>query len=253
MNDREVKSGEYEAAYLSHPGPSGATNEDYALADCSIGIFAVADGMGGRPGGDQASKIAVESLAEYLRSVSPETRLNGAVLDQAVLAANTSVRKLADCDPLLSGSGTTLSAVVLLGRFGRIVHVGDSRIYIYRGNELHRLTEDHTLANDILGEGKGTSASIGNPSLRNMLSRSVGTEPHVQADIRALELLPRDTFLLCTDGLVRSINEERICEVLRDERSCDIAWACGEIVQNALLSSPKDNLTLLIMRRNKAE
>jgi protein phosphatase len=225
-----------------------AINEDYALADSVAGIFAVADGLGGRPAGDQASRTAIESFAGIIRALPIKTRLNRTVLENAVIAANKAVRRLADLDPLFSGSGTTLSAVVLHGRIGRIVHVGDSRIYLYRRSCLRRLTRDHNLASELAGQGHMNRPDALRSRWQHMLTRCLGTRSRVTPDITIIRLLPGDLLLLLTDGVTGSLGEDQIRVLLKDKQGAHPVALCHEIMDKALHSSPRDNLTVVIVR-----
>ncbi|MCX5684186.1 MAG: protein phosphatase 2C domain-containing protein [Planctomycetota bacterium] len=125
-------------------------NEDCVLAEPGYGVFVVADGMGGRPGGAQASRIAVRAFMDYLRRVNPAQIASPVALRNAVAMANNAIRAVSEADPKMHGMGTTLTAAVLTEEGGRIVHVGDSRAYLFADGQLEQLTEDHTLVSELL-------------------------------------------------------------------------------------------------------
>jgi serine/threonine protein phosphatase PrpC len=184
-------------AALTDIGLHRSTNEDAFIAEPPL--FAVADGMGGARAGEVASHLALETLVETLAA--------GAVLHDAALAANERVYQLSRADRAHAGMGTTLTVVVLRDDRLEFAHVGDSRLYLWRDATLEQVTDDHSLVGEMLREGHLTrEAALSHPQ-RSILSRALGTEPHVEVDEGALELLAGDAVLLCSDGLYSMVPE----------------------------------------------
>src|SRR5436305_9448816 len=163
-------------------------------------LLIVADGMGGHRGGATASRLAGETVkAQYLGS---ETEDVAAALRDAMARANARVFTEAQSNPDLRGMGTTTSALALRGNAAWFAHVGDSRIYRVRGDEIEQLTEDHSLVASMVREGLITASEAETHPRRNVLQRSIGVTEDVEIDVRGpFELQEGDTFILCSDGL----------------------------------------------------
>jgi protein phosphatase len=228
-------------------------NEDCVLAEPGYGIFIVADGMGGRPGGAQASRVAARAFMEFLRRVNPSVLTETRVLRSAVAAANEAVRAVVQADPNMAGMGTTLSAVILTERRNKIVHVGDSRIYGYVQGKLELLTEDHTLSSELVARQIVSDKNIGKLPLRNVLSQAVGTKPAVEPDIADLVLLPEEWLLLTTDGLYKTLSDARLAETMMAAEKEGAQAMCRSLMRAALAAQPRDNVTLAIVRRIVAD
>src|SRR3954464_12908911 len=188
-------------------------NEDNFLVDRKIGLFVVADGMGGHASGEVASAVAVHALREALKkdadfiedflkddkSVRPEDIKN--LLDAALRAANLAVFNEARADPEKRGMGTTMSALMLLNAHGFIAHVGDSRVYMVRGGEVRMLTEDHSVLNELKRRGKLKPELLEKMQIKNAVTRAVGVFETVDVDMFHFLVAPGDRFVLCSDGL----------------------------------------------------
>jgi PPM family protein phosphatase len=227
-------------------------NDDFAAIDNELGILVVADGMGGRPGGAQASRVATEAFLEMIRSVPEQSRIEVSNLRNAVSSANRSVRSLADADPSLEGLGTTLSAVVLNDAKGKIVHVGDSRLYLFGDQGLRQLTKDHTLVAELVERRHLSPEGAKRYPLKNMLSRSIGPQETVDADIDDLELAPREWLLLTTDGLTKALGQERLVHILEISTAANAEQLCRDLLDAAVLEEPNDDITIIAARLSEA-
>ena len=217
----------------------------------------VADGMGGRAGGDVASRIVVDYLTERLAQdlgsrVSESTQLDSRadLLRTLIHASNDAVRKEASRRPELTGMGTTLVALMILPRprpTALIAHVGDSRAYCLRSGVLTQLTRDHSFVEESLRKGHLTEAEALNHPLRHMLTRAVGAEPEVETDITIHPLAADDTLLLCTDGLTKMLDDTIIGTILR-QHSPD--QACRELVNAANTQGGEDNTTVILLKND---
>jgi len=233
---------------LSEQGRDPHGNEDFALGAPDAGVFVVADGMGGRPGGAQASQIAATTFVDAVRRAAVADRRKTETLQEAVAEANTAVRAAARADPALAGMGTTLTAAVLVQNRGRIVHVGDSRAYLFGRRWVQQLTEDHTLASELVARRYLDEAGAVRFPLRNVLSRAVGTRPNVEADLLDLAMGPDEALLLATDGLFKALPPLALEPVLTTADDGNAETLCRKIVGMALGGRPEDNITALVLR-----
>lgn len=187
------------------PGPSGG--EDFLLV--------VADGMGGEPAGDVASRIAADALRDAFSRL-PEGDL-GQALKQAYRKANDAVFEAGVKEPTYAGMGTTLTSALIHGRFATVANVGDSRAYLLRGQGLTQVTRDHTLVQDEVAKGRiSAEAARGDPR-RNILTTSIGSSARLDSklpNIFELTLLPGDRLLLCSDGLYDVLDDVDIRRAL---------------------------------------
>ena len=205
-------------------------------------LFAVADGMGGHTGGEVASSVAVQALRDY--------RDEG--LTRAVKFANRAVWARADDEPALRGMGTTMTALSLVpapeedgGDLLLIANVGDSRTYLLRDGELTQLTEDHSLVEDLVREGRITEAEARIHPQRNILTRVLGNEPDVEVDEFSVIPVEGDRYLLCSDGLFNELDDDRIAAVLR--RLADPGEVAVELVRLANDVGGRDNITVVVV------
>ena len=216
-------------------------NQDSLVA--RFGLYAVADGMGGHTAGEVAAEIAVEVFETHPAIVSTQD------LIQAVHAMNAAIMERAEAEPELSGMGTTLCALALVvsGEEERLAlaNVGDSRIYVYAGDELAQLTEDHSLVAQLVRDGTLTASQADRHPQRNVLTRALGIDPDLAVD--AWELLPLtgDRFVLCSDGLSNELTDDQIAAVLR--RLADPQEAANELVRLANENGGRDNITVVVV------
>src|SRR5271165_4687922 len=191
-------------------------NEDNFLVDKKLSLFVVADGMGGHAAGEVASAIAVrtvheeirrekELLDDYVAGATGASRVTTkdvvALLEHAVQRACSKIHEEALADPNKRGMGTTLSALLVAGDQGFIAHVGDSRIYLARGDHVQQVTEDHTVFNELIKRGKLTREQIEKVQQKNAITRAVGVYERVEVDTLVIELISGDTMVIATDRL----------------------------------------------------
>ena len=221
-------------------GRQRRANEDSLLARSPL--FVVADGMGGAQAGEVASKIAVEVFEPGLGdSVEPE-----ADLATRALAANARIHELSHSSAEHAGMGTTLTAVYVAPAEVAIAHVGDSRAYRLREGELSRLTDDHSLVDELLRQGKITPEEAVDHPQRSVITRALGPEPAVEIDTRSYAARAGDVYLLCSDGLTTMLPERRLSEILRaNPRLRDAGEA---LVAAANEAGGRDNITVVLFR-----
>ena len=233
-----------QAAALTHTGKVRTANEDAYGCCLEAGVFAVCDGMGGAAAGEVASRLAVETFIERLCAVAtPEDRKKA--LEESIAAANRLVHSQADQNPSLMGMGTTLVAVAIQDHHALIGHVGDSRCYLYRSGQLTRQTNDHSLVDEQVRLGHMSQQDADRSPLRNVITRAIGTQQSVEADITELPLEPGDILLLCTDGLTREVSEQSIASILAGAQS--IEQRCNQLIEAANNAGGHDNITAILI------
>jgi len=219
-------------------------NEDAYLVDDRLGLFAVADGMGGHQAGEVASAIALEALRAAVTS--------GEGIRDAVTSANDAVYEKSTTDDRLRGMGTTLTAGTLAaGDTLLLGHVGDSRAYALRDHQLERLTTDHSLVEELIQAGELTEEQAEHDPRRSMITRALGIEPTVEVDLYPIQVHDGDRLLLCSDGLTGMVSEDDIEEVLTEER--DPNQAARRLIDMANAGGGIDNITVLIVDLVDAE
>jgi serine/threonine protein phosphatase PrpC/CRP-like cAMP-binding protein len=191
-------------------------NEDNFLVDKKLGLFIVADGMGGHAAGEVASAIAVRTVHEEIKrekellddyasgatgSSKVTTKDIVALVEHAVQRACSKIHEESSNDTAKRGMGTTLSAIVIVGHQGFIAHVGDSRIYLQRAGHVQQVTEDHTVFNELIKRGKLSREQIEKVQQKNAITRAVGVYERVEVDTLVMELIAGDTLILASDGL----------------------------------------------------
>lgn len=222
-------------------------------------IFLVADGMGGHQGGEEASSLAITSIEQFALNTlkwffplkGSETQTVGDQFQAAVQEADATVVEKAAQRPELRGMGTTLTMAYSLDTELYVVHVGDSRAYIYRAGQLDQLTEDHTLVAEMVRGGEVTAEKAAAHRFRHVITNVIGgPEAGVQVEAHKLELQPGDCILLCTDGLTEMLSDEQITAVLTAES--DPEKACKRLVAEANEHGGSDNITVVLAQFSAA-
>jgi PPM family protein phosphatase len=215
-------------------------NEDSSYARAPL--FVVADGMGGAQAGEVASRIAVEQFEAGLPDEgTPEERLSFVVQQ-----ANREIYDRAHDDNDRAGMGTTLTAAYLDGDHVAIAHVGDSRAYLLRDGELTRLTEDHSLVEELRRKGKLTEEEALEHPQRSIITRALGPEPAVEVDTWSYGVRDGDVVLLCSDGLTSMIAERQVQEVMNAAGS--LAQMADRLIAGANEAGGRDNITVILFR-----
>ena len=214
----------------------------------SDALLAVADGMGGRPAGEVASAMAIERLLSRLQDADKQKVMDdgqrAGLLGEAMHALNRDVFQAAD-SPETRGMGTTLTVAMVAASSLVIGHVGDSRVYLLRGGQFHQVSADHNWASEQMRRGKLAPDAAHTHPGRNLLTRAIGTSPHVEVDVLVLSLQKGDTVLLCSDGLHGLVADEEISRVLREQTPPE---AAKTLVDKANEQGGSDNVTVVIAR-----
>jgi len=244
----------FEWGLCSDPGDVRPHNEDYAGAFVPGGdevawdrgaVFCVADGLGGHAAGEEASRLAVETL---LRSWGDESADPPAqALRKGVRAANAAILDAA-LHSRRRGMGTTLTALSLAGREALIAHVGDSRAYLVRDDECLQLTTDHTRVSEMLRMRLITPEQAAHHPARSMLTRSLGDQLTVQVDLVRQGIDTDDAFVLCSDGLWDIVGRHEMAAVVNAEPRPPLGEAVQRLVRMAVQRGATDNVTAVAVR-----
>jgi serine/threonine protein phosphatase PrpC len=250
-----------EVATATDPGMVRSHNEDSIAADPDIGLAVLADGMGGYNAGEVASGIAVALITSEMRQAIAKTGLHS--LDQAdgdlqairllkgiVAKANMSIYQSASSQPQYAGMGTTL--VVALYRDNRlsVAHIGDSRLYRMREDKLEQITRDHSLLQEQIDSGMITREAARRSQNKNLVTRALGIEPEVEAEIHTYDVRPGDLYLLCSDGLNDMVEDEDI-ELTLNAMGSNLPLAANQLVQMANDNGGRDNVSVVLVRVNR--
>jgi protein phosphatase len=255
-----LKPPRIEAAGYSHPGRQRKRNEDAFAVHLELGLFVVADGMGGHAGGEVASRLAVDAVAAHVLAsvaappgggagstvVTGATPRVGELLIGAVQRANEAVIGAARSEAEAHDMGTTIACVLARGDRAAVAHVGDSRVYRYRNRRLETLTDDHSLLAECLRSGYLTPELAGSFPYKHLVTRSLGADDTVEVDLRVIEPLSGDIALLCSDGLSGVVEPKEIVRILEAEPTLEAA--AHLLVERANDEGGPDNVTVVLVR-----
>jgi len=234
-------------------GQRRENNEDLFLVDNELGLYAVCDGVGGHRGGERASSIASraahQSVATSLRETDQGELEHDALrkaASRAVTVACQAVFQAAEEDPTLAGMACTLTLLLVSGNRAAMAHVGDTRLYLHRDGAAWPLSSDHTIAADMARRGEITPEAYETHPYAHALTRGIGIQPTVIAETLILDLLPDDTFLLCSDGLSRYfLGLGEVGRIISDGQASSLP---GELVQLANERGGRDNITAVVVQ-----
>lgn len=227
---------------LSDIGLVRKANEDNHLVQEEKGLFIVADGMGGHKGGQLASTLAVQTIDGFLQS-EEKFENKGVALCLALKAANAKIFREASVSDN-QGMGTTVTAMKILDSRAYIAHIGDSRAYLIRDNQINLVTTDHSLVGELLRSGEITQEEALTHPHRNVLIRALGTELDVDIDLIELNLVPDDILLLCTDGLSNLVRDAEMLKIIAQHK---VNGGAKHLVQRAIDLGGQDNITVILV------
>jgi serine/threonine protein phosphatase PrpC len=220
-------------------------NEDSLLVLEEHGVYAVADGVGGAQAGDVASQMAVEILGEAFAHQSADLDAED-VMRAAIERANAAIYQTANDLPQLNSMATTIVALHVHGNIATIGHVGDSRAYrLDQDGNLRRETDDHSVVEEEVRAGRMTPLQAANHPSKNIISRALGAEPDVEIDLKTIMVEPGTTFLLCSDGITRHIDDSEIGKLLSNGNPASI---CDRLKEICYARGAEDNLTAIVVR-----
>lgn len=234
-----------EVAARSDRGRVRSENEDSLLVKPEPGLFVVCDGMGGHNAGEVASRLAVQCIGAWLED--SKVRLTLEFLNQAVARANELVWQQGQENPEWREMGTTVTAAVIRKNQMLIAHVGDSCLFLLRDGVIKKLTQDHTLAQEMVKDGLIRSDEVKQSGYNHILTRALGVHPTLEIDNFEETLLDGDKILMCSDGLSDMLSDEEILDVLFEhEDSLDEAAAA--LLDKALAVGGYDNISLILLK-----
>lgn len=250
MNDL---SNVIEIATATHPGMVRSHNEDSISADATCGVAVLADGMGGYNAGEVASGIAVAMISAELKktlaTVDGEFDIAAAerLVGEHAVRANNAIFQAAQNQSQYAGMGTTL--VVALWHDNSLVvgHIGDSRLYRFRGGKLEQVTRDHSLLQEQIDSGLITKAQARHSQNKNLVTRAVGIDPEVEAEVHSYPVQAGDIYLLCSDGLNDMVTDEDM-ELTMASLQANLPLAAQQLVQQANDNGGRDNVSVILVR-----
>ncbi|MDD2497745.1 MAG: Stp1/IreP family PP2C-type Ser/Thr phosphatase [Desulfitobacteriaceae bacterium] len=232
-----------QAEVVTNVGLVRENNEDAVFCDLDRKVFIVADGMGGCAAGEVASTLAVETVSQLLTEKSEESPEE--TLRNAVYQANNRIYEAARENPQYAGMGTTITVSWILGNRVYLAHVGDSRAYLIRKKEITSLTKDHSFVGELMREGGLTEEQAMVHPQKNILTRALGCNPLIEADVFHVPFLPGDYLFLCTDGMSNLVNSEDILSIINS--SNNIKTTVQRLVNLALERGGHDNITAILV------
>ena len=240
---------EFDSCLVTDIGMKRKQNQDAGLARPDLGLFMVADGMGGHQGGEIASKLCVEKVQDYIEKHRGDTVVE-TPMPEALQSANFAIYSASEKDPKLRGMGTTATILQITQDLATIIQVGDSRAYYWNRSGIWQLTRDHSLVQEKLRAGLITREQIKNDEMKNVITRSVGYEALVQADVFRVNLDKGDGFLLCSDGLTGPLEDALIFEILEESTSSGLTLeaAAQKLVKSANERGGEDNVTVVLVK-----
>lgn len=238
-------------AELSDPGRKREVNEDCAFVDPENGLLVLADGMGGHMAGEIASALAVKAIVAHITrdlTVSSGIATSGflaGILTDAISEANKLINERAAEDANLKGMGTTVVVALCRRHTAYLAHVGDSRAYLLRGDILRQMTHDHSLVAEMVAAGEISEKEARSHRLRSVLTRSLGNQSVVYAEVQEFSWDSGDCLLLCSDGLTNMIDDVKIEKTLDLHRK-DLQRGCEALVKAANSNGGIDNITVIL-------
>lgn len=247
-----------DVVFLSDKGKVRETNEDscfYEKIDEDVELLVVADGMGGHNAGEIASKIAIETIKNYINIKYDKDRKNIDfllnLLKESIIEANSKIYYKSIDNINYSGMGTTLTATIVWSNKMLIGHVGDSRAYIVRKDSLLKITNDHSLVAELVRKGSISEQEAREHPQRNIIMRALGTSKDIDVDMITFEIIQYDKILLCTDGLTNMLSDSEIINIIKSAKNIE------EAIQNLIIIANDiggiDNITVILACYNNCE
>jgi serine/threonine protein phosphatase PrpC len=250
-----VRPPRIEAFGLTDVGRVREHNEDCFAVLPDLGLFVVADGIGGRACGEIASRMAIDSMREVLADTGPRWSRRRVLSGNSpaplrvvagIELANERIVAAAEWEPAKQGMGTTVVSALVSGDRLVLAHVGDSRAYRLRGTRLELLTEDHSVVNEHIRAGLLAPEKADSSPFRHIITRAVGTRPTVEVETRIVRMEPDDVYLLCSDGLSSVVEPWELAAILLEHH--DLGRAAGRLIERANALGGPDNITAVLVR-----
>lgn len=240
------------------PGKVRSHNEDFVAHEREAGVVLLADGMGGYNAGEVASGMAARIIVEGLchtwraltsnkRAVAESARVAGHSIQEQVERANWAIFEKAQNEPQCEGMGTTLVVGLFYDNHLTVGHIGDSRMYRLRGESLQQITKDHSLLQEQMDNGLISKEDARKSRNKNLLTRALGIDPKVEAEISSFNVLPGDLYLLCSDGLNDMVDDEEIRLTLLTLQA-NLALVGDQLVMAANENGGRDNISVVLVK-----
>src|SRR6188472_3318405 len=247
-------------AVSSDPGLRRTSNEDSYSTRADVGLFVVADGMGGHFAGEVASRVAVEAIEAFIQETAgadknrtwpfpfdPTISLEANRLRAAFRLANRKIAAAIADSQDLRGMATTASAVLLGPRGASVAHVGDSRVYVLRSGKLEQITHDHSWVEEQVRAGTLTPTAARQHPWRNVVTRALSGGEDPEIDVVEIKPAPGERYLLCSDGLFGVVADPLLAEILAD-RAASLDEICGRLIDAANAAGGPDNITAMVIQ-----
>lgn len=209
--------------------------------------FIIADGMGGHNSGEIASKMAVDIISNHVLQLpgllAKEENIT-AIIEQMMMKANAEVYLVSQEQESTHGMGTTLIITIVYNRKIYVGHIGDSRVYLLRDGQLQRMTTDHSFIEELVRNGSLTREEAEKHPSKNILTRALGCSETIQVDVFSVDMKENDVYLMCTDGLTNTLDENEIKEIIENNK--DLEFACNELIRRANEKGGEDNITVIL-------
>jgi protein phosphatase len=231
-------------------------NEDNFCSEEDLGLFVVADGIGGHAGGEIASKMAIDTVRDYMKTsmsgkehfISEENNEFSKATNRiasGIQLANQAIYEESQNNAVVHGMGTTVAAALLTGNRLSIAHVGDSRVYLVRANSIVQLTDDHSVVSEQVKQGLLTKKGAELSKHRNVITRALGTRKTVEIDMDELDIMDGDRIILCSDGLSTMVQDDFILSTVTSVDNP--VEACKILIDTASANGGKDNITVIVV------
>lgn len=254
-----MSSFDIEFAAVTDIGKIREKNEDNVLISSDLGLGVVADGMGGHSAGEIASNIAVSVLAETVRKVNsqqlkipdnflPKLAPVERKLLMAANLANAAIYSTAQSSDIYRMMGTTLTGVLFDKDCATAVHVGDSRLYLFRDDKIIQITTDHSLATEHVRRGLLTRAEADRSKIQNVLTRAMGIKKNIEFDLLKFPVKAGDVLLLCSDGLYKGLSEKEMAQLLKKGHDMPIVKLCKQLVRISNENDGQDNISAVLIK-----
>ncbi len=244
-------------AQATDPGLVRDHNEDYIDHDAPLGAVTLADGMGGYQAGEIASEIAVTQIMQEIKTKAHSLVLGekddtsgyrhaSLLLQQATLKANQAIYQSAQAQPEFYGMGTTVVAALFYDDYLSIAHVGDSRLYRVRAQQLEQLTKDHSVLQELVDHGFYTAEQARHSPNKNLVTRALGVNMDVKVDLTEVAVKANDLFLLCSDGLNDMLEDKHIEKLMNQQQPLNTI--AEELVKAANQEGGEDNISVILVQ-----
>lgn len=233
----------------THRGAVRKLNEDAFLELPQLGVWVVADGMGGHAAGDVASQLVIDTIQQAVE-VNPANQISTELLIQALQQSNTKLQQMSESQFAGNIVGSTVVVLWIKDDHYTLLWAGDSRGYLLRNHKLQQITKDHSQVNDMVDEGILKAEEAESHPLANVITRAVGVDDTLNIDVKSAQILVGDVFLLCSDGLNKEVSDIEIEKALQPGNIIDAGMA---LMHASLVRNARDNVTCILVKKNPLE